>query len=204
MTDLHPPTTPARLENRAGPPGEGRFDGRRFPFAACGDDVTIYDWVRVVGAERTRIGHHVIVDDFVFLDGGMALDIGSHVHIAAYASIMGGATCVIGDFVGLCAGVRVVTGTDDFMGAGLTNPTIPSNLRSVHRGRVEIGRHVLVGVNSVVLPDVTIGEGAVVGAGSVVTRDLPPWTICVGSPARPVKDRRSDRILALEAELAQR
>lgn len=198
------PSAPTDWRPAAIAPDGGAFDGRRFSFAACGDDVTIYEWARVVGAERTRIGNHVIVDDFVFLDGGVSLDIGSYVHVAAYVSIMGGATCVVGDFVGLCAGVRIVTGTDDFMGTGLTNPTTPDEFRSVHRGRVEIGRHVLVGVNSVVLPDVTIGDGAVVGAGSVVTRDLPPWTVCLGSPARPVKDRPRERILQLEAELVAR
>jgi len=41
----------------------------------------------------------------------------------------------------------------------------------------------------VVLPGVTIGDGAVVGAGSVVARDLPAGMICVGCPARPIKPR---------------
>lgn len=186
------------------PETAGRFDGARFGLARCGTDVTIYELVRVVAPGNVTIGDHVIVDDFVFLDGGQRLDIGSYTHIAAYTSIMGGSTCVIGDFVGLSAGTRVVTGTDRFDGSGLTNPTIPDEFRSVHRGVVTIGNHVLTGANTVVLPDVTIGEGAVVGAGSVVTKDLPPWTVCVGSPARPIKDRPSERILELEQELRAR
>lgn len=186
------------------PEAPHRFDGARFDLGRCGTDVTIYELVRVVQARNVTIGDHVIVDDFVFLDGGQRLDIGSWVHIAAYTSIMGGSTCVIGDFVGLSAGTRVVTGTDRFDGSGLTNPTIPDDLRSVHRGVVTIGNHVLTGANTVVLPDVTIGEGAVVGAGSVVTKDLPPWTVCVGAPARPVKDRPAERILELERELRAR
>lgn len=187
-------------ETTAVPP----FAGSRFDFASCGEDVTIYELVRVVAAQNITVGDHVIVDDFVFLDGGLRLAIGSYVHLAAYVSIMGGSTCEIGDFVGLSAGTRVVTGTDRFDGSGLTNPTVPDDLRSVHRGVVRIGNHVLTGANTVVLPDVTIGEGAVVGAGSVVTKDLPPWTVCVGSPARPVKDRPSERILELERELRAR
>jgi len=52
---------------------------------------------------------------------------------------------------------------------------------------VRIGRGAWLGQNVVVMPGVTIGELAVVGANSVVTRDVPPRTIAVGVPARPVK-----------------
>lgn len=54
-------------------------------------------------------------------------------------------------------------------------------------GTVEIGRDAFVGPNSVVLPNVRIGEGAVVAAGSVVTRDVPPYTFVGGVPdAKPL------------------
>lgn len=178
-----------------------RFDGRRFDLAACGDDVTIYEWVRVLKAEAIRIGDHVIVDDFVFLDGGAGLTIGSYVHIAGFCSIVGGGTCELEDFSGLAAGCRLVTGTEVVDGSGLTNPTIPDEYRAVHRGSLRIGRHAMLGTNVVVHPDVEIGEGAIVGSGSVVTKNIPPWTICVGSPARPVKERPSERILEFERAL---
>lgn len=181
-----------------------RFDGSRFGFAACGEDVTIYELVRILDPERIAVGSHVIVDDFVFLDGGESLRIGSHVHIAGYVSIIGGGTCMLGDFCGLSAGTRIVTGTDLMDGSGLTGPTIPADLRAVHRGRVEIGRHALLGTNVVVHPDISIGAGTVVGSGSVVLGDLPEWTICVGTPARPIKERPRERILALEEELRRR
>ena len=54
---------------------------------------------------------------------------------------------------------------------------------------VVIEDHVWIGARAIILPGVTIGEGAVIGAGSVVTRNVPPYTIAVGSPARVVKDR---------------
>jgi galactoside O-acetyltransferase len=171
------------------------FDGRRFAFAACGEDVTIYAWVRVLAPERIRIADHVIVDDFVFLDGGRATSIGSHVHIAAYTSIAGGGETEIGDFSGLSAGCRIVSGTDLMDGSGLTGPTIPEELRAVHRGRVVIGRHVVLGSNVVVHPDVRIGEGAIVGSGGVVLGDLEPWTINVGVPARAIKSRPREEVL---------
>ena len=51
---------------------------------------------------------------------------------------------------------------------------------------VVIGDHVFIGANAVVNMGVTIGSHAVVGAGAVVTRDVPPYTVVVGVPARPV------------------
>ena len=46
----------------------------------------------------------------------------------------------------------------------------------------------VVGMGSIVMPGVTIGEGAIVGAGSLVVKDVPPWTIAVGNPAKVVKE----------------
>jgi maltose O-acetyltransferase len=53
--------------------------------------------------------------------------------------------------------------------------------------RVEIGKRVFIGAESIILPGVTIGDDAIVAAGSVVTRDVPPGTLVAGNPARFVK-----------------
>jgi acetyltransferase-like isoleucine patch superfamily enzyme len=55
-------------------------------------------------------------------------------------------------------------------------------------GKVVIGNNVFVGVNAVILRNVTIGDNSVVAAGSVVTRDVPPATVVAGNPARVVKE----------------
>jgi galactoside O-acetyltransferase len=177
------------------------FDGRRFGFRTCGDDVRIYEWVRVLDAERIDVGSHVVVDDFVFLDGGESLSIGSHVHIASFVGIVGGGTVVLEDFVGLATGTRLVSGTDIMDGSGLTGPTIPDRWRAVRRGSIHIGKHAVMGANVVVHPDVTIGEGTIVGSQSLVTRSLPPWSICVGVPARVIRPRESKTITAYEQAL---
>jgi acetyltransferase-like isoleucine patch superfamily enzyme len=54
---------------------------------------------------------------------------------------------------------------------------------------VEIGNDVWLGAHVVVLPGVKIGEGSVVGAGSIITKDIPPYSVAVGSPAKVIKKR---------------
>jgi len=166
-----------------------------------GKDVTIYPWTRIVRPEAITIGDSVIIDDFVFLDGGQEMRIGSFVHIAAHAAVMGGGTFIMENFAGLSGGVKVYTGSEDYGGAYLTNPSVPEPWRHPVRSHVIMRKHSLIGSGSVVLAGVEIGEGASVGALSLVNRDLEPWTVYGGVPVRPLKKRNRDRMLALEAEL---
>lgn len=53
---------------------------------------------------------------------------------------------------------------------------------------ITIGKHVWIGVNSVILKGVTIGDGAIIGAGSVVTRDVPAYAMVAGNPAVVIKE----------------
>ena len=59
-------------------------------------------------------------------------------------------------------------------------------------GDVVIGNWVWIGYRALILPGVTIGDGAVVGAGAVVAKDVPPFAIVVGNPARKIGDRNKD------------
>jgi len=72
------------------------------------------------------------------------------------------------DFSGLSGGCRIYTGTEDFSGSSLTNPTIPSEFRNAIRSFVTIRKHAILGANVIVLPGVTIGEGAAIGANAPV------------------------------------
>ena len=55
------------------------------------------------------------------------------------------------------------------------------------KGKITIGKDAWIGAGAVILPDVQVGEGAVVGANSVVTRDVPPYTVVGGIPAKKIK-----------------
>jgi galactoside O-acetyltransferase len=172
--------------------------------AEVGEDVAIWPQAKILLPERIAVGDSVIIDDFVFLSGGSTTRIGSFVHIASFASVVGGGEFVMEDFAGISSGTRVFTGNDDYGGGSLTGPTVPAPYRVPVRSFVRIERHAIIGANSVVLPGVIIGEGAVVGANSFVHRDCRPWTVYFGTPARAIKPRPRERMLALEAQLRQK
>lgn len=170
-------------------------------FARVGQDVYIFPQAKIVSPESVSIGDSVIIDDFVFIMGGKKTTIGSFVHIASFTSVLGGGEFYIEDFAGLSSGTRVYTGDDDYSGGSLTGPTIPHQYRLPVRSFVRVKKHAIIGANSVILPGVTIGEGAAVGANSLVKKDCKPWTVYGGSPVREIKARQRSRILELEDRL---
>ncbi len=145
----------------------------------------IHGFARVVG-DRTRLslGAHSRIDDFAFVNIGARCEIGRYVHIAGFCSVIGGGELIMEDFSGLSAGCRLITGSDDFSGPYLTNPTVPAAYTNVTRSRIRIGAHAVLGTNVIVFPGVTIGEGAAVGAGCIVRHDLEPWGIYTGLNSR--------------------
>ncbi len=66
-------------------------------------------------------------------------------------------------------------------------PYLRKYIPEVSFGEVRIKRGAYIGVHSIILPGVTIGEGAIVGAGSVVTKDVPAFTVVAGNPAREIR-----------------
>ncbi len=169
--------------------------------AFCGADSMVYSRARILRPENIWLGHSSLVDDLVLLDGGAGTHIGDFSHLAAGGLYVGGGELAIGNFCGLSGGLRIYTGSDDFTGESMGNPTVPYPFRLPTRSFVRIGDHVQIGAGSVVLPGVTIGDGVAVGAASLVLHDCAPWTIYVGSPARPLRARPRERILALAARL---
>ena len=64
------------------------------------------------------------------------------------------------------------------------------------RGDTIVGNDVWLGYDSLIMPGITIGDGAVIAARSVVVKDIPPYTIAGGNPAKPIKQRFSDDAIA--------
>ena len=114
-----------------------------------------------------HVGKDVFVGDHVRVDGGHAdlIYIDDHAHIAGGTRLL----CHQRDLSGYCVG-------DDYAKLGYV-------LKPIH-----LCKGSLVGMESFVMPGVTIGEGAIVGAGSFVTKDVPAWTVATGRPAKVVKE----------------
>jgi galactoside O-acetyltransferase len=150
------------------------------------------------------IGEHSQIDDFAFVNAGRSCRIGRFVHIASFVSVIGGGDFSIDDFAGLSAGCRVITGTDDYRGPYLTNPTVPAEFTHAELSHVTIEKYVIVGTGAVIFPGVTIGEGAAIGACAVIRRDVPAWGVYAGEPLRRIGERDREAILAKAALLLGR
>lgn len=70
-----------------------------------------------------------------------------------------------------------------------------------NKGDIVIGNDVWIGYEAVILAGVTVGDGAIIGARAVVTKDVPPYTIVGGVPAKPIRKRFSDDVIARLLEL---
>jgi len=158
----------------------------------CGKNVTIHPLAKIVNPHMVEIDDYSQIDDFTFINGGDGIKIGKFVHIASFCSIIGKGKLVMEDFSGLSAGCRIITWSEDFSGVALTNPCIPTEFRILSSGVVKLCKHALLGTNTIVHPNVTIGEGATTGSNTLVTKDLEPWGIYIGLPARKLKDRKKD------------
>lgn len=115
------------------------------------------------------IGREANICDFVFVEGGVVL--GDRVTVKCH--------------VALWDGVHV--GDDVFIGpsAVFANDRYPRSKRHVPALSTVLKRGCSIGAGAVLAPGVVVGEWAMVGAGAVVTRDVPPFTLVVGNPARP-------------------
>jgi galactoside O-acetyltransferase len=168
-------------------------------FAEIGADVHISPYARFYGASRIKLGSHVRIDDFCVLSAGIGgIEIGNYIHIAVFSSIIGQGRVVLSDFSGLSSRVSIYSSSDDYSGLTLTNPMIPDQYKDVLHADVYLGRHVIIGAGSVILPGVTLNDGVAVGALSLVNKDCPEFGIYSGVPARRIGERKRD-LLKLEA-----
>jgi galactoside O-acetyltransferase len=170
-------------------------------FASVGDKVQISDRASFYGTTRIALGDNIRIDDFCVLAAGVGgINIGQHVHIAVYSSLIGAGKITLSDFSGLSSRVSIYSSSDDYSGATMTNPTVPIEYTGVIHADVYLGKHVIVGSGSVILPGLTLEDGVAVGALSLITKDCKAFGIYAGNPAKHIKERKRD-LLELEKHL---
>jgi len=174
---------------------------RSLGFRSVGKGVKLSRNATIYGAGRISLGNHVRIDDFCVVSAGeKGIRFGDYVHVAVHCSVMGAGEIVMEDFSGLSSRVSIYSSNDDYSGSALTNPTVPARYTNVTSADVHVGRHAIIGSGAIVLPGVTIEEGAAIGALSLVNRDCKAFGIYSGIPARRIKERSRD-LLELEKRL---
>lgn len=167
-------------------------------FKRLGKKVKISDKAAIYDHNQIEIGDHSRIDDFCILSG--RIEIGAYVHIAPHCLVAGGSEGIkLDDFSGLAYYVQVFTQSDDYSGSSLTNPTVSSKYKKEKKAFIHIGRHVIVGAGSIIMPGVHLAEGCSVGALTLLHKTTQAWGVYVGNPARRIKDRKKD-LLQLEAQ----
>jgi carbonic anhydrase/acetyltransferase-like protein (isoleucine patch superfamily) len=165
----------------------------RLRFARVGKRTILFAPTLVVGARYISIGAHSTVRDQARLETIHSdqkswlprLSIGDRVNIEQGVHIVCQCEVIIGNDVSITPYCAIVD-TDHPYDPPDASPKIGARLPQIS-SYVRIGDGTFVGAHSIILPNVTIGRGCVIGAGSVVSRDLPDYSVCAGSPARILK-----------------
>lgn len=146
--------------------------------------------------EAIRIGahSHLLGELLIFAHGG-EIRIGSHCFVGEQSRIWSAGKISLGDRVLISHGVNIFDSLTHPISASKRHKQFVEIVTHGHPRQINldeqpvmIGDDVWIGCLSIVLRGVTIGKGAIIGAGSVVTKDVPPWTIVAGNPAKIIRE----------------
>lgn len=131
----------------------------------------------------TKIGEGSFIMKNVYIMNGNQLTVGKYSHINRACLLDARAEITIGDSVSISHNVKIMTGSHDVNSKNFCGVFTP----------IKIEDYAWIGVGGIILQGVKIGKGAVVAAGAVVTKDVPPYTIVGGIPARKI-GMRNDKL----------
>lgn len=172
---------------------------RQLAESRLGRDSEVFFWrIRAGRGGRLRVGEKSRVETRIAMERhGASVVIGSRSFVGE--GQISCAQCIeIGDDVMIAWGTSIFDHGSHSLRFSERSNDVRDWLRGqknwavVETATVRIGNKAWIGYGCIVLPGVTVGEGAVVGAGSVVTRDIPAWTIAAGNPARVIRQIRPD------------
>lgn len=141
-----------------------------FMMKEVGKDVFVFPPFRCTAPEGISIGDNVVFANNCVIGGQGGLSIGSYVMIGNNSTI--------------------ITANH-----GFSLPEVPMIRQKLDISPVAVGDDVWIGANVVILPGVKIGQGAVIGAGSIVTKDVEPYAIVAGNPAKLIRKRFGDDLV---------
>lgn len=172
-----------------------------YKFKRIGKNVSIGRNVYFRYPELVELGNNIIIDEFCYFTTSLLIE--DYVHISTGCSVIGGreSLFIMREFSAMGAGSRIVCKSDDFVEPCLTHAHIPLKYRKlIGIGVVEFQRHVILGTSCVCHPDVVLKEGSTVGSLSLVVKDLDPWWVYFGSPAKKHKRRDKEGMLKIVEE----
>jgi acetyltransferase-like isoleucine patch superfamily enzyme len=167
--------------------------------------VNIADGTRVIFSKiipkadcNLTIGSNSMIDgSLIFEREGASIQIGERVFIGG-AALISAERITVGDDVLISWGCTVVDHNSHAISWRHRSNDVMDWVKgekdwaNVKRKPVEIHSKAWIGFNAIILKGVTIGEGAIIGAGSVVTKDVPPYTIVAGNPAKVIREIPAD------------
>lgn len=175
-----------------------RLEISKMGFASVGENVKISKHASFYNCENIYIGNNSRIDDYCVISAGEGcIYIGNYVHIAVYTSLIGAGKITLSDFSNLSSRVSIYSSNDDYTGKHMTNPTVPSEMTGVLHADVYLGKHVIVGCGSVILPGINLEEGVAIGALSLVNKSCKSFGVYAGNPAK-FRHERSRGLLEIE------
>ena len=127
------------------------------------------------------LGDYSVVESYSCINNAVGdVIIGDHTRVGLHNTVIGPVT--IGSHVNLAQGITVTALNHNF-----AEKDLRIDEQGVSTNPVTIGDDIWIGANAVILPGVTIGNHSVVAAGAVVTKDVPPYTLVAGVPAKIIK-----------------
>lgn len=164
--------------------GTGQF--RPSDFRSIGENVVFEPGVLVFHPQNIVLGSNIYIGHNAILKGyhQSVMEIGSDTWIGQGCFFHSAGGIYIGNTVGIGPMVKILTSFH-----GEDSSEIPVMLNPLRFAPVHIEDGADIGVGTIILPGVTIGRNSIVGAGSVVTKDVPPYSVVAGSPARLLRMR---------------
>jgi len=149
---------------------------------------------RIIGARNLHLGKNVAIPEFCTFSGNVFIGdyttLGTHNFMVGLIQI--GKYCQLGAYVAVHATNHPVTYPSIYINYRLLNGELSKNKAE---SPIKIGNDVWIGHGAIILSGVTIGDGAIIGAGSIVTKDVEPYSIVAGNPAKIIHERFPDNII---------